>query len=458
MGGRSSYDAIERWHDIVTGKTDKAPVKCSNIVVSRDRVYSYGTHFELARALRDKKGNITGYLLNGDRYSVTTSKHQWQVRRILGHEEQVIIPYSALDSAGIDRDTVRLIHRLDDRWVTTEHRYTEFPPGAAWYNHRITERRMKSDADIGAMLTERHARALADWAWQKRHYAKDPAGQQWLKSRIEAGPPVRPTRLSVGEWDLHESVTVGYDRKLYTRKGARGYEITVTEEGGQTVYSWTTGRHWLGESLIRARTSYTTNHRCTECGGFGTGPKVQEHGYRWELACDTCSGRGQTTKTHHRWAYYLSGFDHQEARELYFFCELPYGCKPTTVDEAYEVLKPEPVKMAEQMNRPVFRQGDIFGVPIETMNTKVLKALKARIERRVTINSSKPGINLPYILNTNHTATEVAYLPNGVTLARGVMYHDPSFRQADHARRRLGDGKTWHVVIKNTVPVTIGRR
>jgi hypothetical protein len=44
-----------------------------------------------------------------------------------------------------------------------------------------------------------------------------------------------------------------------------------------------------------------------------------------------------------------------------------------------------------------------------------------------------------------------------VTLARGTMYHDPQGRRADHARRRIGDGKSWHVVIKNTVPTTVRR-
>ena len=166
-------------------------------------------------------------------------------------------------------------------------------------------------------------------------------------------------------------------------------------------------------------------------------------------------------KAHHRWAYYLSGFDHEEARPLYFFAELPRGVKPATVAEAYEALKPEPVKMAEQMGRPVFRQGDIFGVPMEAMDRKALKALGARIERRkvppIPEGQTSVQVTLPYVLNTNHTATEVAYLPDGVTLARGTMYHDPEGRRADHARRRIGDGKAWHVVIKNTVPIASRR-
>jgi hypothetical protein len=173
------------------------------------------------------------------------------------------------------------------------------------------------------------------------------------------------------------------------------------------------------------------------------------------LRCKTCRGSGWLTKSHHRWAYYLSGFDHEESTPLYFFAELPRGHKPTTVAEAYEALKPDPVKLAEQMNRPIFRQGDIFGVPTR-LDAKALKAQGARLVRRGSKNEFRE-LQLPYVLNTNHTATEVAYLPDGVTLARGTMYHDPSGRRADHARRRIGDGKTWHIVIKNTVPIATRR-
>ena len=178
------------------------------------------------------------------------------------------------------------------------------------------------------------------------------------------------------------------------------------------------------------------------------------------MQCRSCDGRGGTIKLHHRWAYYLSGFDHAEARPLYFLCELPRGAKPTTVAEAYEALKPDPVKLAEQMGRPIERQGDIFAIPTE-LDRAALKAKRARFARRKVdkerTNRWRRVGDFPYILNTNHTATEVAYLPGGVTRARGVMYHDPAGRPQDHARHKLGDGKTWHIVIKNTVPTTVRR-
>jgi hypothetical protein len=62
------------------------------------------------------------------------------------------------------------------------------------------------------------------------------------------------------------------------------------------------------------------------------------------------------------------------------------------------------------------------------------------------------------LLGTNHRATEVARMPNGSTLARGQLYHDPIGREKDHVARKLGDGQTWHLIIKNTVPDSVVRR
>jgi hypothetical protein len=285
--------------------------------------------------------------------------------------------------------------------------------------------------------------ARREWERRVARHAEDP------KIWSDPGEFEPPTRNDV--WLYSKRVLKRVVEKLYTsgRKGAP--EITVeTLPDGTTEYRWEVRRHWLGESLIRARVTWVTEHPCPECGGKGVLPRVGE---RWESRCART-----VMKSHHRWAYYLSGFDHEEARPLYFFAELPRGAKPTTVAEAYEALKPDPVKLAEQMGRPIFRQGDIFGVPTR-LDRKTLKAMGARVVRRNMNIDSPPErpIELPYVLHTNHTATEVAYLPNGLTLARGTMYHDPNGREADHARRRIGDGKSWHVVVKNTVPIATRR-
>ena len=156
--------------------------------------------------------------------------------------------------------------------------------------------------------------------------------------------------------------------------------------------------------------------------------------------CPDCLGRGVWGATRTRTAQFLSAFDTNETRPSYFFCELPPGSQATTIEEAYETLKPDAVRLAEQMGRTVFRQGDIFAIPLVNATKRGLRKQGARFERRGSL------------FGTNHVGTEVAYLPNGTTLVRGVLHHAPEFRRPDHKRVRLGDG--WHVVLKNLVPTT----
>jgi hypothetical protein len=105
------------------------------------------------------------------------------------------------------------------------------------------------------------------------------------------------------------------------------------------------------------------------------------------------------------------------------------------------------------MGRTVIRQGDIFAVPAPTLDRRTLQKMGAAFEKR---SERVRGRLSAQLLDTNHTATEVARMPNGLTLARGCLYHDPWGRQRDHVRRKIGDGQRWHIILKNTVP--IGRR
>lgn len=84
----------------------------SNMYIEGDTLYSYGRHFPLA--IRLAKG---GHLVNGDRYSVTTSQHQSHCFD-LGPQ----VPFSALTAAGVserERFALEIIEAGRDRreWV-----------------------------------------------------------------------------------------------------------------------------------------------------------------------------------------------------------------------------------------------------------------------------------------------------------------------------------------------------
>lgn len=133
-------------------------------------------------------------------------------------------------------------------------------------------------------------------------------------------------------------------------------------------------------------------------------------------------------------AYYLSGFDPQErtqARRSWFGCRLPEGIPPETYSQGLEMLKPEAVKLAESMGTVVKRQGDIFAIPIPS------------IYRQQVYNPTP-------VLDTNHKA-DYSFIEDGLTYARGGMHHDPAGRAPDH--KSLDLGGTFHLLVKNTVPV-----
>lgn len=179
-------------------------------------------------------------------------------------------------------------------------------------------------------------------------------------------------------------------------------DVRMIERNGERWFRFESQQHVLGESVLRASVS-----------GFGVKPRT---------------------------AYFLSGFDAQERHLSYFFAELPH--KVATLAEAYESLKPLAVRMAEGEGREVKRQGDVYAIPLPSASVRTLRKAGATFGRQA------------HVLGTNHAATEVATLGN-VTLARRTLWHRPEGRNPDH--RRVALGSTWHVLVKNTVPVTAGR-
>jgi hypothetical protein len=57
--------------------------RSNSVKFERDTLYSYGTHYILSQRVTDIRGNSL-YLINANKYSVTTGKHQTFTRRILG--------------------------------------------------------------------------------------------------------------------------------------------------------------------------------------------------------------------------------------------------------------------------------------------------------------------------------------------------------------------------------------
>ena len=83
--------------------------EASHMYVDDDTLYSYGRHFPLL-VRRD-----FGFLLNADKYSVTTSSHQSSCFR----HATIQIPFSALESAGVSHRHFELVSHEPQRWDKT---------------------------------------------------------------------------------------------------------------------------------------------------------------------------------------------------------------------------------------------------------------------------------------------------------------------------------------------------
>jgi hypothetical protein len=149
---------------------------------------------------------------------------------------------------------------------------------------------------------------------------------------------------------------------------------------------------------------------------------------------------------------YVSAFDMQEQPPLYFLAQLPDEGKVHTFDEAIDLLAPPIVHQARSEMKQVFRQGDVFFVET-TLGNQDIKARNGKVFKGEA-ESGRPrrGRN---IYSTGHIATQVAVMPNGVTLASGTVEHYPAFtepgRRPEHRALPLTPDK-WFLCIRNTVP------
>jgi hypothetical protein len=310
---------ISRWVARMRGTTARPMLKPrGNVFAEGDRLYSYGMHFEMARALRDKRGKLRLFLLNGDRHSPSTDRHQRALRdAIPSTVPSVIIPYRALNAANIEFDSIVTVDVSVDRMETWTDTYDEMPAGAQWsqpYRHMVEQPVSHWVGLIGPRNKEAH----------------------W----VDGLPPKWDDRAHMGGQEMvvdFPGVFAEY-RSLYLN----GKYVDREWVDDHLVYSIQHWRHHLGESVIKARVPYWTRDR--------SGERVRRS----------------------RVAYFLSGFDTAERRPSYFFCELPPGARPTTVAEAYECLKPATVKAAEELGREVKRQGDVYAVPVPSITKREL--------------------------------------------------------------------------------------
>ncbi|RZN34667.1 MAG: hypothetical protein EFT35_09130 [Methanophagales archaeon ANME-1-THS] len=107
---RKSYDHNSVIWNFFYSKDRQHYRRGSRVFYEEDRLYSYGYHYLLA--VRTEYG---GYVINADKYSISTSGHQ-STAISKAPEGTPQIPFSALRSAGINPKQIDIIDKTGDTW------------------------------------------------------------------------------------------------------------------------------------------------------------------------------------------------------------------------------------------------------------------------------------------------------------------------------------------------------
>lgn len=433
----------------------------TSIIAEGDAIFSYGHHFCMARMVRDAKGKVVRVLVNADTWSgggwTSTGQHQGMVRSaITAHAngvEVLEIPFSVLDAAGIDHKSVRPLEIRTSRYTT----------------HEITSEVRPSD---------------------KLHNRYDPDTTSYVTDE--------------------GSYEVPYEKSGMAHASA----ITGAKLGDDGLWHWKVQRHWMGDSIIRAKSTETRQRALTKdelalrdewaayvraaeimmdryresFGGEGKGYdeswfecrdrlRVEAAELQSQLPPATRIGSDVVSFTVKRWATYLSSFDYDEPHRPYFFCELPHGCKAETVDEGFAALMPMQVSLHIGLGDDVKRQGDIYAIatkfstdelesmarpctvdwwryeqnPPEIGGETYVSGTKDVLVRRRFAKSETYRSGALDIFGSNHQCTKLIVTKDGRYFGQGRMYHAPNGRNPDHRVIDLEPG-VWYEFVKNTVP------
>ena len=450
-------DIIDRWvSEVRKAEPNFLNDNHTNICQDRKQVYSYGHHFPMARLMTSQTGR-DWFLVNGDLYSVSTSSHQSYTRSAIARSglKSLIVPFSAMREAGIDLDSIEWVEVTPD----TREEITQ-----TWERWEDLPHHMKY-----------RTRTTTSVEYKVESCRNGPRGSLELYS-WDGGKLVHN--------HIHENDYPGTDH--FTPYTKYTYDEVRSEPGEDGLWSRTRTVHHLGQAVFKARYQSGTKpvrhwRMKTDYEAMRKRDNANEtHSVDWERPIEKRYYYTENERVYDT-AYFLSGYDENErgrtGQGLYFLAQLPEWSRPASVAEAFDDLKPASVRHAELMGLDVVRQGDVFafethyrpdtlkamGAERPGLNDEELQALARLAKRQGSAPDRLPGMGKTerWVLGVNHTGTDVLVSPAGQTWARGTLKHkrinwtwEGAFAGLpEHKRVKLGDGKTWYHVVKNTVPM-----
>jgi hypothetical protein len=389
-------------------------------------IYSYGEHFPMAYIIAP---NLVWF--NGDRFSVSTGRHQRELRASIHRHAPravvVIVPRTALEAAGLDYKTIQPLDVHGERWQFTLQtsmtppsdmipKVSRFASYGENYSYERAENVVGYVNRDGSLQEVRFIDGLYHWH-NARHWLGDSVFTA-LK-RVWTVDGTHTERLPfISSFDKQERVPLYFLSQLPYEVGSYDEAIeALAPESVKTAREC--GRQVVRQGDMFAIPMNVTTRQLKAMGATMQKRQVtlQWHDYALNdlakiRAIDTVR-KTMPDKPRNSWDTGWREWELElERRVCAKYPELwPNG--PTGNHWRWRPSRPNPRWAAV---------------------------------RRVSGGA---------LYGTAHTATEVATLPDGRQYARGVMYHEPAVigerRERDHARRPLG--KQWHLVARNTVPV-----
>lgn len=356
-------------------------------------IQSYGSHFPLARLQVHADGTPKRWILNGDWWA-GGGFGKTNDHNAMAREaaQKSGVPWIIVPFSALRSANID-IDTIVPVEVAPERWTAERHETRDFDRIPVDERKQHVFVSADGEVFEPPHAADGTMAWPHTDNSGEEPRYVWRVSR----------RTELEGWQYYELPGPEFSAGNYPQSDYR--EI---QPGPDRFYRWTERVHHLGEAVFQA--TYTT----------------------WDR-----ERRGGMTVKHTR--YFLSAFDRQERPPLYFLAELPNNAgRPAGVADAFDMLKPDRVRDAEIDGVPVQRQGDVFAIATQ-FATRDLPGPTARSHK----------------FNGSHVVSD-ARIMDGVTYARGKIFHRPPRRRADHATQVLGDGKTWYRLLHNTVPRSAG--
>ncbi len=296
----------------------------------------------------------------------------------------LIVPFSALDAAGIERASINLLgSRPDESWSEerTSANYKDLPR-----RERILTRTVERTAETLERVAPGQQRSWifnpATGRGEYRDREPGPDGLYHWKESEEYRRAREPDGLY--HWVRH-----------FHRLGDSVFTADVLE-------TRTVGRDWTAADVVRSAGEFLAAE--FHDGRIGRPELERRTAVQMLETLDLSEPITETVQVRRR-RRFVSSFDTNEPWPAYFLATLPSSSRARTVETALEDLAPAAVHAALARGRDVIRQGDIFAIATDLSDEEIFGLARTRARLTILTRGARARPNeIGYVAPTSASA------------------------------------------------------